>query len=106
MYGDVEPFHKSIIVIITKCPGLYTHEDALRSFRSIKDTLPFVREDPKILKLVDYLCDQTIPMLIISRPKIGDDKLVRKDNSIVVTDQYRTSIDQFYSIIKKLSASS
>jgi hypothetical protein len=106
MYGDVEPFRKSIIVIITKCPGLYTHEDALRSFRTIKDTLPLVRENPRILKLMTYLCDQTIPILIFNRPKIGDEKLVRKDNSIVVTDQYRISIDQFYNIIKKLPASS
>lgn len=73
MYGDVEPFRKSLILIITKCPGLYKQEDALRSFRYIKDTLPFVKESPKILKLVGYLCDQTIPILIFNRPKIGEE---------------------------------
>ena len=45
IFGDIEPYQRSIFVVITKAPKIFKKEDAVKSFAKIKN-LPSVRDSP------------------------------------------------------------
>ncbi len=67
MYGNVDLYSESLILVISKCIANYNVDDAIKYFKDIRD-LPLIKTDKNAHKLINKLADKKIPILVIPVP--------------------------------------
>lgn len=105
MYGDVEKYCKSLIIIISKSIDGYKENDAIQYFKKVSE-LALIKGEKNVLKLVKKLANKEIPIIIVYAPCLPimpkTKKFISSEEAINVTDQYEDTIQNFVNVIKKL----
>lgn len=69
MYGDVEKYFQSLILIISKCTNSYEESDAITYFKDISE-LTLIKGEKNVHKLVKKIANKEIPILIVPAPNL------------------------------------